>query len=66
MVADDLLTSSSAEATIQLASVETGTQQRDDHLRSSDFFDAATPADHDLPLDRPASRRARASWPPAS
>ncbi len=40
-VADDLL-ASSAQATVQLASVETGTQQRDDHLRSSDFFDAST------------------------
>ncbi|MBA2638589.1 MAG: polyisoprenoid-binding protein [Nocardioidaceae bacterium] len=38
-VGDDL-TSSAAEATIQLASVDTGTKQRDDHLRSSDFFDA--------------------------
>lgn len=34
------LQASSAEATIQLASVDTGTRQRDDHLRSSDFFDA--------------------------
>ena len=41
VVADDLR-SSSAEATIDLSSVDTGTQQRDDHLRSSDFFDAAT------------------------
>ena len=40
-VADDLL-SSTAEATIHLSSVDTGTPQRDDHLRSSDFFDAAT------------------------
>lgn len=29
---------SSANATIQLRSVSTGTKQRDDHLRSSDFF----------------------------
>jgi polyisoprenoid-binding protein YceI len=29
---------SSANATIQLRSVSTGTRQRDDHLRSSDFF----------------------------
>ena len=41
VVGDDLL-SSSAEATIDLSSVDTGTQQRDDHLRSSDFFDAST------------------------
>src|SRR4028119_1929520 len=41
VVADGPL-SSSAEATIDLSSVDTGTQQRDDHLRSSDFFDAST------------------------
>jgi len=41
VVGTDLL-SSSAEATIDLSSVDTGTQQRDDHLRSSDFFDAST------------------------
>ncbi len=29
-----------AEATIQIASVDTGNQDRDDHLRNSDFFDA--------------------------
>ena len=41
VVGDDLL-SSSAQATIDLSSVYTGTPQRDDHLRSSDFFDAST------------------------
>jgi polyisoprenoid-binding protein YceI len=41
VIADDLL-SSSAQATIDLSSVDTGTPQRDDHLRSSDFFDATT------------------------
>lgn len=34
------LTQSVVEATIDAASVDTGTAQRDDHLRSSDFFDA--------------------------
>jgi len=33
---------SKATATIQLASIDTGNQQRDDHLRSSDFLDIAT------------------------
>ena len=32
---------SSAEATIDIASVDTGNQKRDDHLRTADFFDAA-------------------------
>lgn len=41
VIGDDLL-SSSAEATIDLSSVDTGAPQRDDHLRSSDFFDATT------------------------
>lgn len=29
----------SVEATVQLASVDTGNEKRDDHLRSADFFD---------------------------
>src|SRR5215475_7322581 len=36
--ADDL-TRSSVLATIDAASIDTGTAQRDDHLRSADFFD---------------------------
>ena len=35
------LTKSTAEATIQIASIDTENQKRDDHLRSADFFDAA-------------------------
>ena len=31
-----------AEATIQMASIDTRVEQRDTHLRSTDFFDAAT------------------------
>ncbi|OJX97516.1 polyisoprenoid-binding protein YceI [Salana multivorans] len=37
VVADDLATSS-ATATIKAASVDTGNEQRDGHLKSSDFF----------------------------
>ena len=33
------LTRSSVEATIDASSIDTGTAQRDDHLRSADFFD---------------------------
>jgi polyisoprenoid-binding protein YceI len=32
---------STAEVTIDMASVDSGSQARDDHLRSADFFDAA-------------------------
>lgn len=35
------LEKSSAEATIQVASIDTENQKRDDHLRNADFFDAA-------------------------
>jgi polyisoprenoid-binding protein YceI len=35
-------TRSRAEVTIQVASVDTGNAQRDEHLRTNDFFDAAT------------------------
>ena len=34
------LTRSVVEATIDASSIDTGTAQRDDHLRSADFFDA--------------------------
>jgi polyisoprenoid-binding protein YceI len=34
-------TESTAEVTIDMASVDSGSQARDDHLRSADFFDAA-------------------------
>ncbi len=37
----DNLAQSVAEATIEVASIDTGNQRRDNHLRSADFFDAA-------------------------
>lgn len=37
----DNLEKSSAEASIEVASLDTENQKRDDHVRSSDFFDAA-------------------------
>jgi polyisoprenoid-binding protein YceI len=40
-IAEDPLRSS-AEVTVQLASIDTGDPQRDEHLRSADFFDVAT------------------------
>lgn len=36
---DDDISRSGAEVTIDAASIETGTPQRDEHLRSADFFD---------------------------
>jgi len=36
---DDDLTKSWVEVTIDAASIDTGTEQRDTHLRSADFFD---------------------------
>ena len=35
------ITTSSMQGTIQVASIDTDDQKRDDHLRSADFFDAA-------------------------
>ncbi len=35
------LAACSVEATIQIASIDTANQKRDDHLRNADFFDAA-------------------------
>lgn len=35
------ITKSSLQGTIKVASIDTGNQKRDDHLRSADFFDAA-------------------------
>ncbi len=36
---DDDLTRSSVEATVDASSIDTGTEQRDAHLKSADFFD---------------------------
>jgi polyisoprenoid-binding protein YceI len=41
-VDDDALSRSSVEARVSVASIDTGVDQRDDHLRSADFFDATT------------------------
>lgn len=41
---------SSVEVTMQVASVDTGSEGRDDHLRSADFFDVETyPTIHSRP-----------------
>jgi polyisoprenoid-binding protein YceI len=39
---DANLAGSSVHVVIDVASIDTGTQQRDDHLRSADFFDVAS------------------------
>ena len=39
---DDDLTRSSVEVTIDASSIDTGTPQRDAHLRATDFFDVET------------------------
>ena len=39
-------------AVVQIASVDTGSADRDAHLKSGDFFDAETNPDHELHLDR--------------
>ena len=39
VVVPEDVTAASVEATIQLASVATGSEDRDNHLRSADFFD---------------------------
>jgi polyisoprenoid-binding protein YceI len=54
VTADDLL-GSSVTAEIDLASVDTGSEQRDGHLRSPDFFDAEN---HPLMTYRSAGLRA--------
>lgn len=41
VVADDLA-NARATGTVQIASINTGEPQRDDHLRSADFFDVAS------------------------
>jgi polyisoprenoid-binding protein YceI len=38
---EDDVSRSSVEARVKVASIDTGADQRDDHLRSADFFDAA-------------------------
>ena len=42
LVIDEDLASATATGTVKVASVDTNEPQRDEHLRSPDFFDAAT------------------------
>ncbi len=41
VVVGDSLATTSVEANVEVASVDTGNKQRDDHLRTSDYFDVA-------------------------
>jgi polyisoprenoid-binding protein YceI len=41
IVTGEELTSSAVTATVDATSIDTGTPQRDDHIRSADFFDTA-------------------------
>ena len=43
---------STAEITVQVASIDTREPQRDAHLRSADFFDVEKLPDADLPQHR--------------
>lgn len=41
VVVGDSLATTTVEASVDIASIETGNKQRDDHLRTGDYFDAA-------------------------
>jgi polyisoprenoid-binding protein YceI len=58
IVLDDDLSASSVEATLGVASIDTREPQRDAHLRSADFFDAAQ-----FPTITFKSRRVEAAVP---
>ena len=48
---------SHVNATVDLSSVNTGEPNRDNHIRSADFFEVESHPDPDFPLHRCASRR---------
>ena len=56
LVTGEKLLDSSVTATIDLTSINTGNEQRDQHIRSADFFEVDKYTDDDLPLHRPAGR----------
>ena len=45
------ITKSSVQFTAKVASLDTGVKQRDDHLRSADFFEVEKYPDHDVSID---------------
>ena len=55
------LTDSRVDVSADLSSINTGTADRDNHLRSSDFFDVEKHPDDDLLLEPMSSRRRPAS-----
>ena len=56
LVTGEKLLDSSVTATIDLTSINTGNEQRDQHIRSADFFEVEQVHHDDLPLHRPARR----------
>ena len=50
---------SSVAATIDLASIDTGNEPRDNHLRSADYFEVEKYPDDELPLHRHSPDRRR-------
>ena len=59
IVTGEDITGSSVSATIDATSIDTNNEQRDNHIRSADFFDVANHPDLDLRLERRARRRRR-------
>ena len=58
----DDVTDSRVDVSVDLSSINTGTADRDNHLRSSDFFEVENAPDDDVRVDRRRREGSRASW----